>query len=210
MVMHPMEGENGQIIRTKRWLYEALGDLLSERPFADITVGHICKRADVSRAVFYNHYNNKEELLKEIFTRIMMVYWAKVHIAVDNTGRYRSRMAYTILCKELWRSRPYFRQLNKNNYGYMLVDFFIQAHAAGFCMACNKMPPETPDYQKYFIPYHAHALAAVLFQWLDEEDPLPPERMADIVIRLFRSANVDAFINPPSARRGGVEAAAAV
>ena len=210
MVMHPMEGENGQIIRTKRWLYEALADLLAERPFTDITVGHICRRADVSRAVFYNHYNNKEELLKEIFSRIMMVYWAKIHIAVDDSGHFRSRMAYTILCKELWRSRPYFRQLKKNNYDYMLVDFFIQVHDAGFAMASSMKPPDTPDYRRYFIPYHAHALAAILFQWLDEENPLPPERMADIVIRLFRSSNVDDFINPPKPHRGGVEEAAAV
>lgn len=194
LVMFPLNHENGQILRTKRWLYEALGDLMQEKPFSAITVGQICKRADVSRAVFYNHYTNKEELLLEIFKRIMTVYWRKVQLEADEAGYIRSRTAYTILCKELWRSRAFLRQLYFNNYSYLLIEFFEQVHDKVYSLISRKAPPKMPEYRKYFLPYHASALATLMFQWLCDQEPLPVEQMADMALRLFRSVNVDSFL----------------
>lgn len=54
-----------QVLRTKQCLYKALFKLLEGRAYEDITVGQICRKADYSRAVFYNHYHSKEEFLKK-------------------------------------------------------------------------------------------------------------------------------------------------
>lgn len=195
--MFPLKNENSQILRTKRWLYDALFSLMEERPFSELTVKDICHRADVSRAVFYNHYSNKEALLFEIFQRCAAVYWIKATASIAGKTEKRCRTLYTVLCCELMRFRPFYQLLHQNNYDWLLTDLLKLIHNHFFELVSGKSAPVEADYQEYFIPYHATALSALFFHWLDEEDPIPPEEMADIAIRLFRSSNVDAFLMLP-------------
>lgn len=51
--------EDRRIVKTKAALFNAFLDLLSEKLFEDITVNEICERADIRRATFYKHYNDK-------------------------------------------------------------------------------------------------------------------------------------------------------
>ena len=197
LVMFPLDKENAQILRTKRWMYEALMELLDEMPFSDITVGHICKRAAVSRTVFYNHYENKEALLREVFQRIMTVYRIKAERALSQENGGHTRTLYLTLCKELMRSRAFFRQLHRDGFDYFLVDFFMQSHGEFFQLISHKKSPEVPEYIKYFVPYHANGLTVLLFQWLCDEAPISPEQMADVAVRLLRSVNVDSFLYAP-------------
>ena len=70
--MIPLGREAAQVLRTKECLYTALFKLLKTCAYEDITIGQICRKADYSRAVFYNHYHNKEEFFTEIFNRIRL------------------------------------------------------------------------------------------------------------------------------------------
>lgn len=144
LVMFPMNQENGQILRTKRWLYEALGALLQEMPFSDITVGHICKRAYVSRSVFYNHYENKESLLFEVFRRIAAVYWTKAKLSTPKEGRLHTRTAYTILCQELMRSRSFFHALHRDGYS---CSWKISSSAPMRISFCFPNSPTNPTFR---------------------------------------------------------------
>lgn len=48
--------------RTRAALQQALGELLPEKPYAQITVDDICQKANVGRSTFYAHYRGKEDL----------------------------------------------------------------------------------------------------------------------------------------------------
>jgi len=56
-----------RIRRTEKVLQQALIELSIERGFDAITVGDIAKRATVNRATFYRHYQDKYELVEQIF-----------------------------------------------------------------------------------------------------------------------------------------------
>lgn len=58
-----IDSTNRQTRRTKRLLSDALMELMIETSYDLITVQEIADRADVGRATFYNHYNDKEQLL---------------------------------------------------------------------------------------------------------------------------------------------------
>lgn len=195
--MFPMKNENSQILRTKRLLYDALFSLMQEHPFSELTVKDICHRADVSRAVFYNHYSNKESLLFEMFRRCATVYWIKATNSISGKTQKRCRTLYTVLCYELMRFRPFYQLLYQNNYDWLLADLLKLIHNHFFELVSGKTAPIESDYQQYFIPYHATALSALFFHWLNEPNPISPEEMADIAIRLLRSSNVDAFLMMP-------------
>ena len=50
--------------KTRKLLVESLAQLLEERPFQDLSVTDICRRAMVHRTTFYAHFNDKQELLR--------------------------------------------------------------------------------------------------------------------------------------------------
>ena len=52
--------------KTRKLIFKAFIDLLSEKRYEQITVGEIICRADVGRATFYAHFETKDFLLKEI------------------------------------------------------------------------------------------------------------------------------------------------
>lgn len=57
------EKKDLRIIKTQRNLYNALTNLLKVKSFESIKVSDICQEALVNRSTFYDHYNDKYELL---------------------------------------------------------------------------------------------------------------------------------------------------
>ena len=62
---------NLRVRRTQKLLRDALIELIEERGFEAITVGEITERAMVSRAAFYRNYQDKYNLVEQIFTEAM-------------------------------------------------------------------------------------------------------------------------------------------
>ena len=52
--------------KTRKEIFKAFTELLSQKRFHQITVGEIIEKADVGRATFYAHFETKEFLLKEL------------------------------------------------------------------------------------------------------------------------------------------------
>jgi AcrR family transcriptional regulator len=62
---------NLRVKRTKILLREALIALIEERGFDELTIGELTERAMVSRAAFYRNYQDKYELVEQIFEEAM-------------------------------------------------------------------------------------------------------------------------------------------
>ncbi len=59
--------------RMQKLLREALIALIEERGFEALTIGELTERALVSRATFYRHYQDKYDLVEQIFEEAMSV-----------------------------------------------------------------------------------------------------------------------------------------
>lgn len=74
-----MSIEDKRIKKTKRNLRDTLIKMLKERPFEQITVTELCKEAETSRITFYAHYNDKYELVDDVYNDMMKLvienYW---------------------------------------------------------------------------------------------------------------------------------------
>jgi AcrR family transcriptional regulator len=62
---------NVRVRRTQTLLREALIDLIEERGFEALTVGELTERAMISRAAFYRNYQDKFDLVEQIFAEAM-------------------------------------------------------------------------------------------------------------------------------------------
>jgi AcrR family transcriptional regulator len=56
-----------RVQRTRDALRTALMALMVERGWDAVDVQALCDRANIGRSTFYQHYSNKEELLKQNF-----------------------------------------------------------------------------------------------------------------------------------------------
>jgi AcrR family transcriptional regulator len=65
------QGKNLRLRRTQKLLREALIELIEERGFDALTIGEITERAMVSRAAFYRNYQDKYDLVEQIFEEAM-------------------------------------------------------------------------------------------------------------------------------------------
>jgi AcrR family transcriptional regulator len=63
---------NLRVKRTQKLLREALIELIEERGFDALTVGELTERAMVSRAAFYRNYQDKYDLVEQIFEEAMI------------------------------------------------------------------------------------------------------------------------------------------
>lgn len=59
--------EDRRVRRTRAALTDTFLALVVERPYDDIAVGDIIERAGVGRSTFYQHFANKEDLLRQSF-----------------------------------------------------------------------------------------------------------------------------------------------
>jgi AcrR family transcriptional regulator len=65
------QGKNLRLRRMQKLLREAVIELIEERGFEALTIGEITERAMVSRAAFYRHYQDKYDLVEQIFEEAM-------------------------------------------------------------------------------------------------------------------------------------------
>src|SRR6266700_4895354 len=65
------QGKNLSLRRTQTLLREALIALIEERGFEALTIGELTSRAMVSRAAFYRNYQDKYDLVEQIFEEAM-------------------------------------------------------------------------------------------------------------------------------------------
>lgn len=58
--------EDLRVIKTKKCLYEAILNIMKEKPFENIKVSDICTKACVNRSTFYTHFEDKYMLLDSL------------------------------------------------------------------------------------------------------------------------------------------------
>jgi AcrR family transcriptional regulator len=78
-----LQEKNVRLRRTQKLLREVLVELIDERGFDAITIGELTTRAMVSRAAFYRNYQDKYDLVEQIFEEAMSALLA----AVGDLGR---------------------------------------------------------------------------------------------------------------------------
>lgn len=61
-----------RIIKTKNKIYLALTDLLKNKALTHITVTELCSEASINRGTFYFHYQEVEDVFKELFEEVML------------------------------------------------------------------------------------------------------------------------------------------
>jgi AcrR family transcriptional regulator len=151
-------------------------ELLTEKPFMDITVTDVVKRAGVARASFYRNYSSTSELLDSImasFTNELKTHVLPV-AASQNEKEWRLFLYRFIAFIE---DRHLSLMLsNTTNISVLIFRIFDAAHELSKAMEFDGME------QKYSIPSRLGAIAGVVMHWINNGQKETPEEIVDYLM----------------------------
>lgn len=185
--------EDQRVRRTRDRLGDALIELLQQKPFDDITVQDVLDRAEVSRATFYTHYRDKNDL----FLSDAEEFFESMANALSRVGDKSERLAPVHeLFAHVGEIRPLYDALVESGRARDVMELGQEHFARGIERRLAEIPRgcEIPNHQRGAI---AHGLAGSLFSlltWWIRRGSRPSAKEMDAV---FHKLAWDGVAGPP-------------
>jgi AcrR family transcriptional regulator len=72
-VSQKLSKPNRQAERTKSWIFDAIMQLMDEKPYNKVTVSDITKKAGIARTTFYRSYKDKDDIVFEYLNNMFHI-----------------------------------------------------------------------------------------------------------------------------------------
>lgn len=189
-----------RIARTRQDLFSALDDLLSEKPFREISVSDLARRANVGRQTFYRHFDSIGAMLNlrlqtELADQIRSVQHSTAQAKKEDRLLQISRFAF-----ERVGAQPHIARaiLSGEAGSNALAAFREQIIALWANAPSDPLADVPPDYLGYASTFYAGAMSAILLHWLDSDCSPDAETMSRLVAVLSKRTEADwAAMAPP-------------
>ena len=190
------QGKNVRLRRTQKLLREALAELIDERGFDAITIGELTERAMVSRAAFYRNYQDKYDLVVQIFAEAMSALLA----AVGDLGHEHPAEIWVTFFEHIAQYERLYRALLGRKGSPWFV-WKMRAALAGLVKERGQLPhgPSPSDrpvhtFSDTFVPDLVSALfVEAITWWLEQGRPYTPREIATrsalLASALFKEAS---------------------
>ena len=173
---------NLRVRRTRRLLREALIELIEERGFDALTVGEIAERAMVSRAAFYRNYQDKYDLVEQIFAEAMQA----LLDAVSEPDTAHSPQIWVRFFEHIAEYERLYRALlgRKGSPWFVLkmraslVDLVKEFGRLSPQWQPDAAPPIYPTSDEFIPDLVATMFVEAITWWLEHGRPYPPEEIA--------------------------------
>ena len=168
-------------------------DLILEKPYESITVSEIAERADVARATFYLHFDDKDALLLSSLD-------ALVEGIIEEVKGFSQRDLVSgvphpalVVFEVVQRDSALFRVILKGQGSNLLLQrlrhYAAQtAHQAAQSMGVVPSVPPT-----FIADFMAGAMLSVIAGWLEDDMKTPPGDMAQMFYSLVRPSILGAL-----------------
>lgn len=117
-----------RIVKTKKILFNSLLNLMKIKNFEKIKISDICEESLVNRSTFYAHYDDKYELLIDLFEERKL---SLLKVFEDNENKAFSKEylmeLLSILIDHIEENKEIYSAILANNRNGILIDFLIDA-----------------------------------------------------------------------------------
>ena len=187
---------NLRVRRTQKLLREALIELIEERGFEALTVGELTERAMVSRAAFYRNYQDKYDLVEQIFEEAMSALFS----AVGDLGLDHPAEIWVTFFEHIAEYERLYRALLGSKGSPWFVRK-MRASLAGLIKERGRLPhgPNASDHPVHtfsdeFVPDLVSTLfVEAITWWLEQGRPYTPREIATrsalLAAALFKEAS---------------------
>ena len=117
-----------RIVKTKKVLFNSLLNLMKTKNFEKIKISDICEESLINRSTFYAHYEDKYELLIDLFEERKL---SLLKVLEDNENKAFSKEylmeLLSILIDHIEENKEIYSAILANNRNGILIDFLIDA-----------------------------------------------------------------------------------
>jgi len=178
----PSTKSDRRAMRSKRLIIEALRELILEKDYKKISVSDIVERADIGRATFYAHFEDKEALSRFMFNQLLMQIEGEIQTILNEnetkTNAYQNLIPSLALFRIVEEKHRWFK-INATNPSIglnMLVHPLVKRLETQ--LDAMALPPSKDDVPTHLTAtYLVSALIAILTNWVMDDMPAPPEKM---------------------------------
>ncbi|SHJ22383.1 transcriptional regulator, TetR family [Clostridium cavendishii DSM 21758] len=180
-----MEEKKNQISeQSKKWMINALLDIMKEKQYQDITIKEITDKATLSRRTFYRNFSTKEELLSQYAKELMEDYIDCLRQATDLTMHNVIQVYF-----EFWQKHLDFLELLKKNELLFLLFEKYNEFLPKIRDAVNDSKYDEMINSEYIMAFSAGGYCNLLFKWLSDGAKKSPEEMSEIFLQVRKYFN---------------------
>ena len=173
---------NRRTQRTKRAIYTAFAELLSEKELHKITVQELVDRADIGRATFYTHYLDIYDLNEKIEGETMTEI-AYIALELDEQP---AEEFFKSLLDYMYDNRAVFKMIfSPNNTGQLHADLTQMIEGVFRQVESEKTGSNLDDKRlAYMSRYRAQGCLAVISMWVEGGFAEPKEFIVETITEL--------------------------
>jgi len=165
-------------IKTRQKLYHTLGLLLQEKSFESITVSELVGAAGITRKTFYNHYQDKIDLVQE-YQAVITQDIKKI----QSSHRHFDQSYFVEVFTYLDSQDLLLTSLLSYN-GSMELQSIIKGTMCRYCKQLLSSAISSPDVLEYQSVVTANAIFGIIQHWLTTGRKKTPAELADIISQL--------------------------
>jgi len=185
-------------VRSKRLIIEAWRDLLLEKEYKNISVSDIVKKADIGRATFYAHFEDKEHLGRFLFSQLLAQIEQEIQAILSENDAQNSAYQNLVPSLALFRiseEKQHWFKMNATNPSTglsMLIKPLVQRLETQLdTMALPHQKDSIP--RQMIATYLVSALIALLTDWVMDDMPASPEDM-DMIYQTLAEPTLDRLL----------------
>ena len=169
--------------QSRRWIAEALLQILEEKPYNEITISEVAARADLSRRTFYRHFETLDDVIDYQLETLCNEFLDFCEGYYHRKGDVSSM---TELFFRFWTEhRSFLRVLNSSNRAAVpQKDFFEKIYSHRLL----ELDTENTRRMEYMYQFVMGGLWNILLLWAADKKPPTPAEMAEIVDHVFSIA----------------------
>ena len=168
------QGNNTTAVRSQQWLAKAMARLLEAQSYASVTVGALCKEADLSRQTFYNVFDSKEEVLR-FCLRSEYEKQFRRFMGQETISAAQIVEAFAVVVSE---NQRLLQLMVNNDLASIITDEMAQ------CIALFVRQFVKLEKKDALLPYGeallSGALAHLLIYWFRQEQPISMEQLTKL------------------------------
>ena len=172
------KGKNPLAIQSRNWMTEAVFSLMEEQPYHKISIGAICKKADLSRQTFYNCFHEKDD----IFRFYLKSHFIKISEKLIATNQIRIE-DFTDSYSDFFIGNEKFLKLMVEHH----LEYLIFEEVSGYIsILVSKFSIDAhPRKCKYGQAFISGALTQTLIYWIKDPDPISSNELSELLVKLL-------------------------
>ncbi|MFW6122018.1 MAG: TetR/AcrR family transcriptional regulator, partial [Petrotogales bacterium] len=180
--------------RTRRALKKAAEELFSKYSLEKTSVAAICRESGLSNGTFYRHFDNKNEVFKEITNDMMKEFKASLNRVTGEGQREILRSFFDNAFNVLWKYKKRFIAFHEAEYRFEVIEREVDSAYMEALKRILNLKNDAKPWLKWFVVGSARFVA--IWWIIFRNSPVPEETIDNLVKFVTKGLQCETKFDP--------------